>query len=124
MLVAHQLTSSCASRSNTQTEYDIVKATFQQLEKDFTSNTFSSLSLLKQVAELFFQNAISIFGFLFLTKLNTRIQKFFFWNYRAVREDSFFDNTLSAPKIPSPNFMGYSLIIRFGISVAAFLLNI
>lgn len=71
VLVAHQLTSSCASRSNTQTEYDIVKATFQQLEKDFTSNTFSSLSLLKQVAELFFQNAISIFGFLFLTKLNT-----------------------------------------------------
>jgi ribosomal protein S4 len=50
---------------------EVVKATFQQLEKDFTSNTFSSLSLLKQVAELFFQNAISIFGFLFLTKLNT-----------------------------------------------------
>ena len=32
--------------------------------------------ILKQVAELFFQNSIGVFGFLFLTKLNTIFRSF------------------------------------------------
>src|SRR3712207_37956 len=71
MFVAYHLTGSSTSRSNSQTENYIVKTAFEQLNKNFTGNTFSCFSFLKQIAELFFQNSISILSLLFLTKLNS-----------------------------------------------------
>ena len=54
MLVTNQLTSSSTCRSNTQTEYYVVKTAFQQLKKHLTGNTFSGSGFFKQIAELFF----------------------------------------------------------------------
>ena len=76
MLVANQLTSSSTCRSNTQTINYIVQTTFKQLKKYLTGNTLRCSSLFKQIAELFLQYTISIFGFLFLTKLNTIFRSF------------------------------------------------
>ena len=71
VLVPHQLPSCGASRSNTHTEYHVVKTALQQLKQDFTCNTLKRCGFLKQIAELFLQHTISVFSFLLLAKLNT-----------------------------------------------------
>ena len=78
MLVAYQLTGSSTRRSNTQTINDIVQTAFEQLKQYLTGNTLSSSGLLKQITELFFQNSISIFGFLLLTELDSIFRSFSF----------------------------------------------
>ena len=71
MLVTNQLTSSCTCRSNTQTINDIVQTALKKLEKDLTSDTIALSSLVKQVAELTLQHAISVLGLLLLSQLRT-----------------------------------------------------
>ena len=71
VLVAHQLTGSSTRRSNTHTEYNVIKTALQQLEQDFTCNTLDCRSLLEQITELFLKYTISVFSFLLLTKLHT-----------------------------------------------------
>ena len=74
--VQHELTSSGTRRSDTQTEYDIVETSFEQLKQYFTFHTFCTGSFLKQVSKLSFQHTIRVFGFLLFTKLNAILGNF------------------------------------------------
>ena len=58
VLVIYKLTSSSTSASDTKTIYDIVKTTFESLKQKFTGDTASLCSLIEEVTELLFENAI------------------------------------------------------------------
>jgi hypothetical protein len=52
VLVSYQLTSSCTSRSNTETIYNVVEASLQILQQDLTGNTGCTSCLLEHSAKL------------------------------------------------------------------------
>ena len=53
------------------TVYYVVETAFEELQKDFTGDTLQARCLLEQVAELTFEHAIGVFGFLLLAELYT-----------------------------------------------------
>ena len=76
MLVAYELTSSGASRSDTKTENNIVKTTLKILKQYLTSNTLSLGGLLKHITELTLKHTIGVLGFLLLCQHDTILRHF------------------------------------------------
>ena len=76
MAVKNELTSSGASGSDTEAVNDVVKARLEELEKDFTGDTFETRSLSEEVAELFFQYAVGVFSFLLFAELDAVFRSF------------------------------------------------
>src|SRR5574344_1882624 len=74
--MAHQLTSSGTSGSNTQTINYIGEAALEQLNQDFTGNTFGTACLRKEQTELTLQHAIGVFCFLLFSQLLTILRVF------------------------------------------------
>ena len=69
--VKHELTGCCTGGCDTETVNDVVETAFEKLEKDFTGDTLGAGCFLKEVVELFFENAVGVFGLLFLAELHT-----------------------------------------------------
>ena len=71
VLVTYKLTCSSTSRSNTKTEYYVVKTTFEILKENLTGNTISLCCLLKHITELTLKHTISVLSFLLLCQHDT-----------------------------------------------------
>ena len=65
VFVTHQLTCTGTRGSKTQTIHNVVETRFEELKQNYPCYTRFALSFFVKVTELFFQTAISIFGFLF-----------------------------------------------------------
>ena len=74
--VEDELSSGCASWSDTKTINDVVEASFEQLQQYFTFHTLGASSFFDEVAELFLQNAIGVFSLLFFAQLSTVLRTF------------------------------------------------
>ena len=71
MLMTYELTSGSTSRSNTQTENNVVQTALEKLKENLTGDTLALCSLLKQVAELTLQHTIGVLSLLLLSQLRT-----------------------------------------------------
>src|SRR5690606_22381313 len=69
VFVAYQLAGGRTRRRDTHTEYRVIQARFEQFDQVFTCYTFTAGSFLKSFAELLFQDAISVLGFLLFAQL-------------------------------------------------------
>jgi hypothetical protein len=96
--VEHELTCSGASGSDAKTINYVIEARFEELEQNFTGDTFEARCFLEEVAELFFENAIGVFCFLLFTKLNAVLRGFatFVLSVLAGGEVSSFENFVGA----------------------------
>ena len=76
MAVEHQLACGGTCGSHAQAVNDVVEAALEQLQEDLTGDTLHRRSLLEEVAELFFEYAVSVLGFLLLAELYAVLRGF------------------------------------------------
>ena len=76
MAMEHDLTGSGAGGSDTETVNDVVETRFEELDEDFTGDTFHARSLVEEVAELTLENAVSVFHFLLFAELSSVLRRF------------------------------------------------
>ena len=67
--VAYKLTGLAARSRKTESEHDVVEATFQLLQEHFTGHAFGARGFLKVVAELAFLREVDSLCFLLLAEL-------------------------------------------------------